>query len=162
MESVRTDAMVAERFSAHPRFVDMYAYCGFSQLTEVFEHGDIEKAIVGYRRRRDELNPLLEQELKPRNDFTPSAKLMLALEMVEALNALHTEMDAIIVHDDVDLGQFLWADHQMREIKLNDFNRAEVMLWDEVNNQFCKYKNGAGGGWVRTCVLLCNVNALLL
>lgn len=36
----------------------------------------------------------------------------------------------------------------MQLIKLNDFNRAEIMLWDEENQEYCKYRNNPGmGDW---------------
>jgi len=128
MENIRIDSLIAERFSSHPRFVDMYAYCGFSQVAEVFRHSDTEDKIVGYDERNELFNPLKEYKLKPRNSFTPSEKLFLALEMVEPLVAMHTYPGGPIVHDDVDLGQYLWADGNFRDIKLNDFNRAGAFL----------------------------------
>ena len=33
-------------------------------------------------------------------------------------------------------------------LKLNDFNRAEFMLWDEKENDYCKYGEGRGHGTV--------------
>ena len=35
-------------------------------------------------------------------------------------------------------------------VKLGDFNRAEFMLYDEENGEYCKYRNGPGNGDVST------------
>ena len=32
------------------------------------------------------------------------------------------------------------------EMKLNDFNRAEIMLWTGKDQEYCKYRNNPGGG----------------
>lgn len=124
MENIRVDSLIAERFSFYPRFVNMYAYCGFSQITELFPQGDLENDFVGFKGRDSDFNPTEESELNPRNAFSPSEKLHLALEMVEPLVAMHTMLDSPVVHDDLDLGQYLWADDEKRNIKINDFNRA--------------------------------------
>ena len=36
-------------------------------------------------------------------------------------------------------------------VKLNDFNRAEFMLWDEVEEEYCKYGTGHAKGIVSFC-----------
>jgi hypothetical protein len=43
------------------------------------------------------------------------------------------------------LGQFLKNEDETL-IKLNDFNRAEFMLWDEKAKDYCKYGEGTGNG----------------
>jgi len=50
----------------------------------------------------------------------------------------------VIVHDDVQLSQFLYGVDGT--LKLNDFNRAEIMLYDENRGEYCRYKNGGGYG----------------
>jgi len=52
----------------------------------------------------------------------------------------------VIVHDDITLEQFLVDEDGT--LKLNDFNRAEIMLWNEKDEEYCRYRNGAGGGFV--------------
>ena len=44
--------------------------------------------------------------------------------------------------------QFLFAADG--RIKLNDFNRAEAMLYDENDETYCRYSNGPGGGDFRS------------
>lgn len=43
------------------------------------------------------------------------------------------------------LGQFLFNDDKSL-IKLNDFNRAEFLLYDEKGQKYCKYGEGQGAG----------------
>jgi hypothetical protein len=33
-----------------------------------------------------------------------------------------------------------------KHVKLNDFNRMEVMLWEDTDQAYCRYKNGPGQG----------------
>ncbi len=47
------------------------------------------------------------------------------------------------------LGQFLFNSDKSL-IKLNDFNRAEFLLYDEKGHKYCKYSEGKGGGDVST------------
>jgi hypothetical protein len=82
------------------------------------------------------------------NNLTATMKLTWALEMAESIALLHNYKHGVIVHDDVQLVQWLVTeDHE--HLKLNDFNRAEVMLYDEANQEYCKYRNNPGNGDVR-------------
>ena len=62
---------------------------------------------------------------------------------------MHHYKDGVIIHDDIQLSLYLWTDETKTSVKLNDFNRAEVMFWDEEYQQYCKFHNGRGGGDVR-------------
>jgi hypothetical protein len=82
------------------------------------------------------------------NNLTATRKLVWALEMAESIALLNNFEGGVIVHDDVQLVQWLVTeDHE--HLKLNDFNRAEVMLYDETNQEYCKYRNNPGNGDVR-------------
>lgn len=48
------------------------------------------------------------------------------------------------VHYSIKLAQFLWT--KDGHIKLNDFNRAEIMLFNEKDQEYCPYITGIGGG----------------
>lgn len=45
---------------------------------------------------------------------------------------------------DIQLAQFLLS--KDGKLKLNDFNRAEIMLFNEKDNEYCKYRNNPGHG----------------
>ena len=144
-ETIRMDALVSERLTSKDSIVDIYGFCALSMLSETFEHGDIENDVIGYSHHRSGMHSPI---MRTHNSFTPSQKLKLALSMAEPLSHLHNYEGGIIVHDDLDLGQYLWTDETKTSVKLNDFNRAEFMLYDEENQEFCEYKNGKGGGYV--------------
>jgi serine/threonine protein kinase len=141
-EFVRMDALVSERLTFSPRIVDIYGHCGLSMLSELLPNGEVQEIVVptsGYTKKTDQ-----SKELHPENNLTASEKLFLAKEMAEGLAVLHGFRGGVMVHNDVQLCQWLYDEHH--RIKLNDFNRAEVMLYDEENGQWCRYRNGPGNG----------------
>jgi len=148
------DAYVTERLTSNNQISDIFGYCGLSMLTEYFSNGDIEEDLAAFQDRSEDFNPIKEEELITYNKFTPSQKLKLALAMVEPVQALHNFKDGVIVHDDIQLCQYLWTDETKTSMKLNDFNRAEIMLWDEEEEKYCKYKNGKGHGDVSCCICI--------
>jgi hypothetical protein len=48
------------------------------------------------------------------------------------------------VHDDVQLCQ--WLRKKDGKLKLGDFNRADIMTFNEEEGEYCKYNNGQGFG----------------
>jgi hypothetical protein len=148
-EYVRMDAIVAERLTASPRIYDIYGYCGLSIVSEFFYHGDLEsRAIGGDEDGRMQPKDLHDElAVNPQNNLTAAQKLVLALDMAEGLADLHGYENGLMIHDDVQLSQFLMSEDRTR-VKLNDFNRAEFPLWDEEHEQYCRYQNGQGhGNW---------------
>lgn len=98
-------------------------------MSEWFEHGDIEPMVVpgnGYlnveERKMEQGNPL-----KSHNDFTPFQKLQMSLQMAEGLADLHGNVGGVIVHQDVQLSQYLFNSDKS-VLKLNDFNRAGTLI----------------------------------
>ncbi len=142
-EYVRMDAIVAERLTASPRIYDIYGYCGLSILSEYFYHGDIEKQSILNDGFLSSTSLDDEEGVDPQNDLTPEQKLVLGLEMAEALADLHGYSNGLIIHDDIQMSQFLLNRNQTR-LKLNDFNRAEFPMWD--GTKYCRYQNGKGRG----------------
>ena len=144
LEYVRMDALVMERLTASPRIVNMYGHCATSVYTESLP-GEIEKNAVphSHMKQRD-----VDKNFGPQNDWSPELKLSLALGFAEALADLHGFKDGVIVHDDVQLCQFLTDKNG--NLKLNDFNRAEVMLYDENRGEYCKYINDGAYGNLRS------------
>jgi serine/threonine protein kinase len=147
LEYTRVDALVAERLTASKRIYDIYGHCGIGILSEFFPHDDIEDIIVpgtGYLmpyQVRNATNP----ELKSYNNFTGREKLVMSLQMAEAVADLHGNEYGVIVHQDIHPAQFFWTEDKSM-LKLNDFNRAEFMLWDENSQDYCKYTEGPGSG----------------
>jgi len=55
-------------------------------------------------------------------------------------NSSSSSNAAVIVHDDAKLDQYLCTNRN--KLKLNDFNEAEIMFFNNVTKQCCKFKNG--------------------
>lgn len=139
-EYVRVDALVAERLASQPRSYDLYSYCGLSLVTEFFFHGDIESQAI-WREPQDSS----EDPVEPDQWLTPEQKLVICLEMAKGLALLHGHSDGMIIHGDVQMTQYL-LNKDMTMLKLNDFNRAEFLLWDETHHAYCQHRNGKGHG----------------
>ena len=144
---MRMDAIVNEKLNGHSRIVSSYGFCGMSIIGEAMTHGDLDKWAIpsGVGRIDAPLND--KEHLVVGNELTGVRKLELSLEMVEAVLLLHSYPGGVIVHDDIQLSQFLMS--PSGELKLNDFNRAEIMLWNEKDFEYCKYRNHPGIGDVR-------------
>lgn len=154
------DALVSERLSASPRIADIYAHCGLGIVAEFFRHGDAESVILPHtkhHRNKDytSLSSSSSSDLPsiPQNNLTATEKLHIALDMAETIAELHGFPDGVIVHNDIQPSQFLYASYggggRRHRLKLNDFNRAEIMLWDEGAQEYCRYRSGYGRGNVR-------------
>ena len=147
-EYVRMDAMVADRLTSSPRIYDIYGFCGMAIMSEFFPYGDYEDVAVpgtGYLLTTKEQIEQQENELTPYNDIESVDKLRISLQMAEALADLHGDPNGAIVHQDVQLSQYLLSSDG-KTVKLNDFNRAEFMLWDDNKGTYCKYGEGGGNG----------------
>lgn len=145
MKQVIIDAVVMEQLSSSPRIMDMYSLCGTS-LTVKSMPVNVEKEIV----------PPGEWEdgNEPRNQhLRPTTKLQMALEMAESLGDLHGFKRGIIVHGDVQLGQWL-RESANGTLVLGDFNLARPLGWDERKKQYCTYKVGRGHGSVSQPILM--------
>mmetsp|Transcript_24130 Transcript_24130/g.49774 ORF Transcript_24130/g.49774 Transcript_24130/m.49774 type:complete len:290 (+) Transcript_24130:123-992(+) len=145
-EKTRIDALVMERLSLSPRIADMYGFCSTSVMTEPLP-GEIEENAVPTPKRISKGDLHDKDDVDPKNSYTPNEKIEMALEMAEALADLHGFRDGIITHDDIDLGQFLRTPDG--RLKLNDFNRAKVLLYDDAEGEYCNYYNGLFGGKAR-------------
>mmetsp|Transcript_33587 Transcript_33587/g.38258 ORF Transcript_33587/g.38258 Transcript_33587/m.38258 type:complete len:486 (+) Transcript_33587:68-1525(+) len=145
-EFTRMDAIVSERLTSHPRIVDIYGHCGHSIFSE-FMYEEIESLVVPGTGTKEDLDDEIK-DLQPQNNLSAKEKLQMALDMAEAIAALHDFPDGRMVHNDIQLGQFLLTKGKF--VKLNDFNRAEIMLWDQNRHQYCKYCEGEGSGSYRS------------
>jgi hypothetical protein len=142
---VSVEAVVMERLKKSPRIMDIYGHCGFSVMAEVvpteFEEVVIHKS--GYA-SRDAVEERHKDGLRPYNNFTVEEKLGFALTMAESIADLHGFEDGVIVHDDIQLCQ--WLRLPDGTMKLGDFNRATIMEYDVINDKYCKFNNGEAFG----------------
>ena len=103
-EFVRMDAMVAERLTSSPRIYDIFGFCGLSILSEFFPHGDMEDVAIsrgdGYL-LTEELQQDYLYELEAYNNLSNEHKLVVSLQMAEAMADLHGAASGVIVHQDM-------------------------------------------------------------
>ncbi|GAX24170.1 hypothetical protein FisN_4Lh255 [Fistulifera solaris] len=149
LEFMRMDAVVAEVMSTEPDIVDIYGFCALAIVNEGILGGDLEEIATPIEIERGKFieNDKSGQGLQPLNNLTATEKILYSLEMAEALSKLHAYPGGVIVHDDIHLGQFLIDD--LGHLKLQDFNRAEIMLWNEEDGEYCRYRNNPGDGEFR-------------
>jgi hypothetical protein len=140
--NVNREALVMERLTTANNIVDVYGHCATSVLVEAIPF-EVEEYVIsgsGYLKQgevRDE----------PPNPFSPLEKLEMVMEMAESIAVLHDFKDGVIVHNDIQLRQ--WLRTREGTLKLGDFNRAKVLDWNFKKQQYCKFSNGAAFGNVR-------------
>ena len=140
-EEVQLEAIIMESMTKSPRIMDLYGHCGFSTMVEVVPI-EFEEVVVpgeGYE-SHDKVEKRNKNGVQPFNNFTATEKLTFALEMAESLADIHGFEGGVIVHDDVQLCQ--WLHTPDGKLKLGDFNRATIMQWDMVKGEYCKFNNG--------------------
>lgn len=171
LEWMRMDALVAERLSASPRIYDVYGYCGLSLVSEFFQHGTIEDVLFTHRSEESDDETAgsgissggIDVGLGRKRGLSPRQKLNLAFNIAEAVSDLHGHTTGTIVHQDILPPQFMWnKDRTM--VKLNDFNRAEIMLFNDHTGEYCSYgepdiryvRTEKSSGWCRVNDWVCS------
>eukprot|EP00986_Skeletonema_menzelii_P014719 scaffold10060_cov141-Skeletonema_menzelii.AAC.10 len=142
---VQLEAIIMERMTKSPRIMDIYGHCGFAVSAELVPI-EFEERVVsgeGYAEAKD-VQKRNKDGPRSYNNFTAEEKLSFALEMAESIADLHGFEDGVIVHDDVQLCQ--WMTTPDGRLKLGDFNRATIMQWDEIKDQYCMFNNGIAFG----------------
>lgn len=142
-DDMRKDSMVMEQLSASPRIADIYAFCGLSSIIE-YAPENIEKYVLptgGVRVTNDDDDESDdEDDPTPVNHIKAQEKLEMAIELAKGIATMHGHKDGVIANVDVQIGQFCRGNNGM--IKILDFNRAEVMLYDESYGGYCRFENG--------------------
>ena len=127
---IRIDAMVMELLHKSNRILNVFGHCSTSVFVPLMDGQPLPEMIV------------------TKNALSPLSKLHIAIEMAKSIADLHGFKHGPIVHGDVQYLQ--WLLNKNNEVILIDFNRAEPMLWDDVNEEYCKYATGQGIGNVRS------------
>jgi hypothetical protein len=145
---VHREALIMERLTRFSNIVTAFGHCGTSVITEAVPH-EVERYVVpgtGYQKQIDVHDD--GNNAQPKNSLTAKEKLETALEMAESIAVLHGFGDGAIVHDDIQLQQWLRA--RDGSLKLGDFNRAAILDWNVKEQRYCKFNNGAAFGNVRS------------
>jgi serine/threonine protein kinase len=141
LEEVWTEAIIMERLTKSPRIINIYGHCSSSTMVEVVPIEFQEVAIHGEGfEAPDVIEERNRDGVRPFNNFTSTEKLRFALDMAESLADVHGFEGGVIVHDDVQMCQ--WLRTPDGRLKLGDFNRATIMSWDLLRGEYCKFNNG--------------------
>jgi serine/threonine protein kinase len=130
----RRDAVAMERLTAAPHIVNIYGFCGNSQLTEYSDVGDLHDEIFSVRYEK----------------MTPNIKLSMAHEIAQAIAEIHSygtygnQMPSM-AHTDISPQQFLYIDGIY---KLTDFNRVRFIPKNEDTGEACPYRVSNNPGLV--------------
>jgi hypothetical protein len=144
---VHREALIMERLTIHDNIVTPYGHCGTSVITEAIPY-QVEPYIVpgtGHAKQKQLLRD--PQKVPSKNALSGQEKLKTALEMAESIAVLHGFPDGTIVHNDIQLQQWLRTHNDT--LKLGDFNRAMILNWNAKENRYCKYSSGTVFGNVR-------------
>lgn len=149
---VQREALIMERLTVFSNIITSYGHCGTSVLTEAVPN-EVERYVVpgtGYysaganNNNNHHHNGDSDLPLESHNDLSAEEKLQTALAMAESIAVLHGNKDGVIVHNDIQLQQWLRTNEGI--LKLGDFNRASIPDWNIKENSYCKYSTGAAFG----------------
>jgi serine/threonine protein kinase len=143
---IQKEAIIMERLTASPRIVSAYGHCGLSILSEPMSE-EVSPLIIpntGYA-KQSELDKL--PDVQPANNLTAFEKLDMALDMAKSIADIHGH-PGLIVHGDIHPVQWLFSNR--RQLKLNDFNNADILQWSRSENDYCKVDRGSWGGMYRS------------
>ena len=123
-EMHRIDALVTERLTKSSFVVDIYGFCGQSVLNEMGV-GDITSRSIERKMYK-----------------SSKTKLRMAYNLAAGINDMHSldeNRGATVIHRDIGASNVLITfDGKM---KLNDFNSANLVFWDEDNGKMCHLKD---------------------
>ena len=140
--TIHKEANILERLSRSPRILNIYGACGTSVFIEAMASDLHTKIIKGTGfAAQEELDKL--DGVHPLNDFTPSEKLQISLDMAMSLADMHGFEGGPICHADTHIEQWLIAPDG--SIKLNDFNNARQPTWDTRKGEYCLKHSSYGG-----------------
>lgn len=130
-DRVRRDSLVMERATRSKYVIDMYSFCGFSQIIEFGKDGGLDYWMEdGYE------------------DLSQDQKLQIATQISQSLTDVHNlDGDGIpsMTHGDIAAKQYILIDGIF---KLNDFNRGRLIQWNSKRKEACPYTIRANDGKV--------------
>mmetsp|Transcript_19566 Transcript_19566/g.22673 ORF Transcript_19566/g.22673 Transcript_19566/m.22673 type:complete len:284 (-) Transcript_19566:1154-2005(-) len=131
-ERHRRDANAYSMLQSSDHVMNIYGYCVNGAIFDYATQGTLQNAL-----RREEDHP----------HWTSDEKLLYAWQVMKALTDLHgvgnIHDSAAISHTDMAADQYLWFDGKFR---LNDFNRARFIRWNEKKQEACPFWIGAAPG----------------
>lgn len=119
-EKHRVDALAMERLTSSPRVVDIYGYCGTSTYNQF---------------AATTLQGLVYMPVS----MTRTERLALGTELARCVADVHSidgEGNVTISHNDIKPDNFVLVNGT---VKLNDFDRAVLMKWNQTGHRPCYY-----------------------
>lgn len=142
LSKIQKEANILEKLSSSSRILDIFAYCGSTVFVEAMA-SDLHTQIVPGKGFSSQKSLDRLDDLYPRNNFTASEKLQIALDMAESLADLHGFKGGPIIHADTHIEQWLLAPDG--SVKLNDFNNAKEPRWNGYKGSYCVSRGTYGG-----------------
>jgi len=133
-ERHRRDATAYAMLQGSPHIPNIYGYCTNTAIFDVAKGGTLE-------------DMLEDPDLKVISQWKPEDKLRYAWQVTKAVADVHSVGNiynsAAISHTDIGPSQYLWIDGMF---KLNDFNRARFIRWDDKKKEACPFFISVNGG----------------
>ena len=133
----RRDAVAFEQLTASPHVADIYGHCANSALFDFAHEGDL----YGAFEQQD-----TDQDGNQREAFSRETVLSVAIGVARSIVDAHhfdSRGRPTIAHTDIKPDQWILVDGQY---KLNDFNRARFLTWDDTTSSTCGFTVGKNGG----------------
>lgn len=145
-EHHRRDAMATEHLTSSPYVSNIYGHCVTSSIYDYSEEGSVKRIA-----RSGKLKPLEKLKL--------CVRVASAVADVHNLPADDPSLPPLIAHSDVSAGQFVFFDSTEEddddgegepELKLNDFNLANFLTWNDDTHAPCEFYTGNDAGYCRS------------
>mmetsp|Transcript_13384 Transcript_13384/g.19271 ORF Transcript_13384/g.19271 Transcript_13384/m.19271 type:complete len:273 (+) Transcript_13384:634-1452(+) len=130
-EPIRIDTMVSDLLTSNPRILNSFGHCGITTFSEFMYGYDLGRNLMGPKAAEGEYYDA---------DLDSIEKLTIIAEIAKGLAELHGYRGGPIVHGNLSLAQVLVDDTGY--LKLADFSQAEMLLWDEEDQNYCRYMGG--------------------
>jgi serine/threonine protein kinase len=152
---VNNEALIMEHLSDSGLAGHLYGHCGTTVLVEPGQ--DLSHQICKFHPQqsvemeRGYFRPYILNRLNHENEgfyqnnnFSPEAKLRLAISMVESIALLHGFPRGVIAHDDISLDQWMLSGLDDHRVILNDFNSIRPLHVDVATGHYCFFHSRTG------------------
>ena len=161
----RRDALAMERLTFSPYVLDVYGYCGQSAINELANFGiegmsSLEKVARSFR-GMDNVEPVSKIKLQLASMVAAGVSHMHSIDFPDFpqrydsndepnpnfMEGQTIRSNATLVHYDLNPRNI--AIVKRGKPKLNDFNVAEFLTWDRINNKTCGFQGRFREPWWR-------------
>mmetsp|Transcript_8402 Transcript_8402/g.18172 ORF Transcript_8402/g.18172 Transcript_8402/m.18172 type:complete len:502 (-) Transcript_8402:108-1613(-) len=139
-DNQRIDALALERLKDSPHIVDVYGFCGMATINEFAGNGNLYKYIV------EDSNNGGAKSITSNDLLMYARNISIGLADIHEIDIDHPDAHAIssmppttptLLHNDFRHHNMLMTDDY--QVKVSDFNIAELLRWDADKNETCGY-----------------------